>query len=284
MQLALVSLLMTQLPRSPTLVRPYYLSPAQLARAVQMDGTPPDAMHRLFSKLQAGRAVSIAVVGSSVAMSGGCQARYQPKLRCAGFDGKQRRKHFARGFANRREDGSPPDETMARLLHNEDKPVRGFVMQVLDFLNASWPHPDHRVINAAADAWTAQSLEPCLLSSHASVMDADLVLLELGSQAWHPHQADASERIVRRLVRASRTQAPVLFVTVRQWCGKSVNGLKRAEANRWASGKALHMRDTWGGIEDTFGKLCRHYNATCLSMRDAIFHEVWNHALISSMR
>ena len=55
-------------------------------------------------------------------------------------------------------------------------------------------------------------------------------MLELGSQAqgWHPHQADASERIVRRLLRAG-VSAPLILVTVRQWCGRSANA-QRAQA------------------------------------------------------
>ena len=49
------------------------------------------------------------------------------------------------------------------------------------------------VHNAAVDAWTAKAIEPCVLSN-AHITTADLLLLELGSQGWHPGQAAASER------------------------------------------------------------------------------------------
>ena len=72
---------------------------------------------------------------------------------------------------------------MRRLLHNSDRPVRGFALQVLDALNASFPHL-LTLHNAAVDAWTAKAIEPCVLSN-AHITTADL-LLELGSQGWHP--------------------------------------------------------------------------------------------------
>ena len=54
-------------------------------------------------------------------MSGGCQAEHQPQLRCAQFDGKQTHKFFARGYG-------VVDDDMKRLLHNSDRPVRGFAL------------------------------------------------------------------------------------------------------------------------------------------------------------
>ena len=238
--------------------RPFLLANAQLTASLQHDGSEA-AMARVWSKLDAGEPLRIGVLGSSVAMSGGCQAEYQPHLRCAQFDGLQVHKRFARGYG-------VVDEEMKGLLHNADRPVRGFVLQALDAINASWPHRNHRVVNAAVDAWTAKAIEPCLLSNEL-ITTADLLLLELGSQGWHSSQAVASERIVRKLLaRAGGPPPALVLVTTRQWCGRSVHGLKRRE-------RPVLLK-TWGGIEDVFARFCAAYGMACLSMRDAIFSDL----------
>lgn len=219
-------------------------------------------MRRVWSRLESGAPLRIGVLGSSVAMSGGCQVEHQPQLRCAQFDGVQIRKRFARGYG-------VVDDEMKNLLHNADRPVRGFVLQLLDWINATWPHHAHRIENAAVDAWTAKAIEPCLLSNER-ITSSDLLLLEFGSQGWHGSQAAASERIVRKLLRVTLGEggAPpaIVMVTTRQWCGHSVHGLRRKE-------RPVIVR-TWDGIEDVFAKLCGAYGMACLSMRDAIFKDV----------
>ena len=238
--------------------RPYLLHHRQLRQSIQVDASDA-AMVRVWRRLEAGQPLRIGVLGSSVAMSGGCQADHQPQLRCAQFDGVSVRKRFARGYG-------VVDDEMRGLLHNTDRPVRGFVMQVLDALNATWPHAEHRIFNAAVDAWTAKAIEPCILSNE-QITGSDLLLLELGSQGWHGSQAAASERIVRRLLsRAGGPPPAMAMITTRQWCGRSVHGLRRKE-------KPTLLR-TWEGIEDVFARLCKVYGLACLSMRDAIFHDV----------
>lgn len=159
-------------------------------------------MRSFWEKVEAGQPVQLGLVGSSVGMSAGCQAQYQPQLRCSKFDGEQLmqgKATFARGsFAP------------------SGVPVHGFAMQALDWLNATWPHPQHKLWNAAADAWTAQAIEPCLMSNQ-QLIASDLILLELGSQSWHPHQIEASERMIRKLLLSPSAPALVL-VTVRRRC------------------------------------------------------------------
>jgi hypothetical protein len=238
--------------------RSFLLDDAQLVRSLQHDASE-ESMARVWAKLDAGKPLRIGVLGSSVAMSGGCQAAYQPHLRCAQFDGLQVKKRFARGYG-------VVDDEMKGLLHNSDRPVRGFVLQALDALNSTWPHAGHRVINAAVDAWTAKAIEPCLLSNE-QITTSDLLLLELGSQSWHPSQAVASERIVRKLLARANGPPPALvLVTTRQWCGRSVHGLRRRE-------RPVLLK-SWDGIEDQFARFCAAYGMACLSMRDAIFHDV----------
>ena len=91
-------------------------------------------MHHLWQRLSSGHPFRLGVIGSSVAISGGCQARYQPRLRCAGFDGIHVHKAFARGY------GGHIDSTMRNLLHNVDSPVRGFVLQTLDWISSTFPN------------------------------------------------------------------------------------------------------------------------------------------------
>ena len=238
--------------------RPFLLSDAQLSRSLQHEASP-STVASLWAKLDAGMPLRIGVLGSSVAMSGGCQLEYQAHLRCAQFDGLHVHKRFARGYG-------VVDDEMKGLLHNADRPVRGFVLQVLDAINSTWPHRGHRVINAAMDAWTAKSIEPCLLSNE-QITSSDLLLLELGSQGWHSSQAAASERIVRKLLARAEGPPPVLvMVTTRQWCGRSVHGLRRREKPVLQKG--------WNGIEDIFARFCEAYDMACLSLRDAIFHDV----------
>ena len=238
--------------------RPFLLSDAQLSRSLAVDSSE-QAMARLWSRLESGAPIRIGVLGSSVGMSGGCQAEYQPHLRCAQFDGMAVQKRFARGYG-------VMDDEMRGLLHNADRPVRGFVLQVLDAINATWPHREHRVINNAVDAWTAKAIEPCLLSNE-QLITSDLLLLELGSQSWHSSQPAASERIVRKLLaRAAGPPPAIVLVTTRQWCGRSVHGLRRRE-------RPVLLR-TWEGIEDVFARFCAAYGVACLSLRDAIFRDV----------
>ena len=77
--------------------RPFLLSPAQLRRSLHVDA-PELAMARVWRKLESGQPLRLGLIGSSVGMSGGCQAEHQPHLRCAQFDGKQTHKFFARGY------------------------------------------------------------------------------------------------------------------------------------------------------------------------------------------
>ena len=68
---------------------------------------------------------------------GRLRPQLQPHARCADFDGSVGAKRWA---FNQRLGG---------------RPVRGFLLQALDWLNATWPHPQHRVHNGAADATKA---------------------------------------------------------------------------------------------------------------------------------
>ena len=107
------------------------LNTTQLHRSLHVLG---DARSPVWNRLDAGLPVTIGVLGASVAMNGGCQLEHQPELRCADFDGSSRRRKWAYGR----------DDSTGRA-------VRGFALQSLDWVNATWPHAGHRVHNVAVD-------------------------------------------------------------------------------------------------------------------------------------
>ena len=226
------------------MMREPLLNTTQLQRSLHVLG---DARSSVWNRLDAGLPVTMGVLGASVAMNGGCQLEHQPELRCADFDGSSRRRKWAYGR----------DDSTGRA-------VRGFALQALDWVNATWPHAGHRVHNVAVDATKAEHQEQCVLGKLP--LDVDLVLMEYGSVHSDPA---AVERIMRRLLRFPRSPALVML-TVRDWCTCWAQLACRREP-KWNT--------EWGhGSEDAFAALCKHYGATCVSMRDAIFHEVMSKA------
>ena len=243
----------------------YLLSERHRTASLQVQGGTAQA-RRLWSRLERGAPVSIGVLGASVAMSGGCQREHQPHVRCADFDGRSYEKRWSYGGRTK-------------------GLVRGFVMQVLDWINTTWPHPAHRVYNGASDGNPAAVLERCMLSALPS--DVDIVLLEFGSARSDPYSV---ERIIRRLLRLPSRPVLVL-VNVREWCrcGALLNGRKpqssdtanvtsqqprRCSASGHDVRAVTRMFSRWEGPEDDFALLCRHYSQTCVSLRDGIFSDV----------
>ena len=255
--------------------------------SVQVEGSPASAA-RLWSRLHQQKPIRIGVIGASVAMSGGCQREHQPHVRCADYDGFSAEKRWAYGGRSKGR-------------------VRGFVMQALDWINATWPHREHQVYNGASDGNPAAVLEKCMLS--ALPVDVDLVLLEFGSARSDPYSV---ERIMRRLLRLPH-QPWLVLVNVREWCrcgeklvvrtatGKpkrsnsgmvnsldSIDSLTSRGNGTWrpqtcsASGDDVRtiarMFSRWPGPEDDFAALCRHYSQTCVSLRDALFTDIMREA------
>ena len=257
----------------------YLLNERHLSASLQVRGAAAQAA-RLWARLERGEPVRIGVLGASVAMSGGCQREHQPHIRCADFDGLSYEKRWAYG-----------GRAKGR--------VRGFVMQVLDWINATWPHAEHRVFNGASDGNPAAVLERCMLS--ALPADVDLVLLEFGSARSDPYSV---ERIIRRLLRLPGRPMLVL-VNVREWCrcGALVSGQSSrtvgSSAHPTTISLSLSSNSTqprlcsasghdvravtrmfarWDGPEDDFAALCRHYSQTCVSLRDGLFRDIMRDA------
>ena len=144
-----------------------------------------------FRKLDQGLPVTVGMLGASVAENSGCLT--QPGKRCMQNSGR----------------GS----TLMAWGEPLRRPYKGFLVRFFEWLNASWPHPEHQLFNAGRDASSMATIVPCLFS-HVPP-HTDLVLIEGGSMLSNP--PSLMETIVRQLV-STRNPPVVLFVTVHMWC------------------------------------------------------------------
>jgi hypothetical protein len=112
-------------------VHEYRLPSPALERSLVSLGQQ-DATARLIQRLRANLPVTLGVVGASVAQNGGCHT--QPKQRCMAYSGQ-------RGQSS------------------------GFAVRLLNLINASFPHPKHRISNAARDSTPAQNVVECLFTT-----------------------------------------------------------------------------------------------------------------------
>jgi len=214
---------------------------------------------QIVEHLNAGRPLRIAVLGASVAINGGCT--HQPTAACADFSG-QRHVRMA------------PWRSSAA-------PHKGFFVRWLDWINASWPHDEHRLHNNAIGASNIGAWLPCLFAHLPPLLD--LVVLELGSMA-HWQRLPWIETLARKL-RSMRPSPVVLFLTVPLWhdlpartdwqrtrCAV-VNGTRMAKKMdrqlRQQTG-AAHARESWALVERQIDRVCEHYGEACLSMRRAL--------------
>ena len=152
-----------------------------------------DAAHtRFFSKLNRGEPVLVAVLGASVAQNGGCFA--QPGLRCMLRNG----------------------QSSDYLVWGEprSRPFKGFLVRWFEWLNMTWPHHQHKLINRARDASSLSTLTPCL-HSHLP-QGVDLVLIEAGSMFLSNQPAEMEH--LTRLMLAQELPPAITFVTVHAWC------------------------------------------------------------------
>ena len=169
----------------------FTLTPSQRAAGLAHLGT--DAAHaRLFAKLDRGEAVSVSVIGASVAQNGGCLT--QPGQRCMARNGLVK-DVLTWGEPRKRE-------------------FKGFLVRWFEALNATWPQ-EHTLDNAARDASSLDTLTPCL-ASHMPRGGADLLIVEAGSM-FLAHTPGGMEQLVRALA-SMRKPPAVVFVTVHLWC------------------------------------------------------------------
>ena len=105
-------------------------------------------------------------------------------------------------------------------VHRSVRPFKGFLVRWFEWLNATWPHPEHTLINSARDANGLSPIVPCLFS-HLPAR-ADLVIVEAGSIV-PGNQPPVAELLARQLL-GMRSKPAILFVTVRTWCKFGTGG------------------------------------------------------------
>jgi len=140
------------------------------------------------AKLESGLPVTIALLGASVGLNAGCFT--QPGRRCMLTNGRQPTALLW---------GTP------RL-----RPFKGFLVRWFEWLNATWPHPEHRIVNAANDATSMETIVPCLFSHLPASFD--LLLIEGGSM-FTSNTPGLMEGILRQLLLMHAPPA-IVFVTV----------------------------------------------------------------------
>ena len=220
----------------------YTLEHDALDRSVSRLGDPAH-FAPFISKLDAGRPVRIALLGASVGLDGGCVD--QPGRRCQDLSGLQLTS-MPWGLPKRRR-------------------FAGFLVRFFHMLNASWPHPEHRLNNSASDATPPHSALDCLFSHMPR--SVDLVVLEWGSMARSVNAAPTEALL--RLLLSLRPRPVLVFLTVREWCRSDVvlrGDGKGPMPPLFATGEAT----PWRSAESLFERWCDHYGTSCLSYHRAL--------------
>lgn len=134
-----------------------------------------------------------------------------------------------------------------------------------EWLNATWPHSDHRHFNGAVPASTPGYVTGCL-SFHAP-QTSHLVVVEYSVNSPDALQY---ERLVRRLLLYPQRPAVVLLHMYKFWPPHKGRGFDASTISD--SDLAFRYRDAH--IESAGNKMAEHYNLTSLSIRDVIFQKV----------
>ena len=249
----------------------------------------------LFAKLDAGEAISIAVLGASVAQNGGCLT--QPGKRCM------------------LRSGTVPD--VLSWGEPRKRPFKGFLVRWIEWINATWPHSGHRLYNTARDANSLSTTTACL-ASMLPRDGADLLLIEAGSM-FLTHTPGLVEQLLRSILSMRAHVPAVVFVNVHLWCtfggslakktnsyglanlpnrvhgyfagrpGELANAseadlVQPAFISRWHEDHAAlksprsHKKSPNDRLEDGINELCERYRVACLSTRDALsgaFYAGW---------
>ena len=206
--------------------------PHALRRSLVELGTAT-TLRPLFDRLDRGEPVSVGLLGASVGQSGGCIA--QPYKRCMLYG---------------------PGRAAPAPSRNTGP---GFLVQLFDAINRTWPHPGHALHNAAADGTPGNAILPCLFSHLPH--ELHLVVLEFGSMARYT-QRDGIEAVLRVLL-ALPSRPVLVFLTFREFCVASKVAYRRDLF-------ALDKPTPHSKAERFFGELCRQYNQSCLSYFEAV--------------
>ena len=208
-----------------------------VARAIAREGAAANAQP-LFRKLASGEPIVLGVFGASVAQNAGCLA--QGNRRCMRYSGIQ---------------------TTALPWGNPYvRPFKGWAVRLLDHINATYPHPSHRINNSGLDATPAAVALDCLFSYLPSMMD--IAILEFGSMAmWNSHSLWSIEAIVRHFM-ALPSPPMLVLLSVHNWC----NGVRETVHTQ----DGLQYKSYWDTVEKETFRVCEQYGAACISQRSSL--------------
>jgi hypothetical protein len=136
----------------------FSLGQQELSRSIAVMGNRHLAV--FMRKLKSGQAVTVVVFGASVGQQGGC-IEYDPRSpRCFAWS------------------GSPPRAVNMAWGSPRSRSFKGYLVRWFEWLNSTWPNPQHRLLNFAHDAIPIEHELMCLSTSlYPEVRQADLVLL-----------------------------------------------------------------------------------------------------------
>ena len=245
----------------------YRLDERQRSDGVVARGEVADIHRRLVD----GHPITVLAVGASVAVQAGCID--QPGAECMKYSGHEY-VDLGWGRGGRHE---------------------GFLVQWFNWMNRTWPHPGHRLINKAGNGVALQTILPCLFGALPARID--LVVLEVGSLAkWlTPSSIELAVRKFRGLPHAPA----VLFVTVPLWYAPGVIASQdsatrsacqarysqndfRMSGGNWGaqlSGSEAGPRQHtyWSRTEQEVDLVCAHYGQASISVYRALAPAVRAH-------
>ena len=207
-------------------------------------------VHNFVDHLLNRKPVSVGIIGASVAQNAGCLT--QPGRRCMNYRGV--------------------DDVRLVWGTPRSRPFKGFLVRWFEWLNATWPHPEHTLSNSGRDAQPIWALLPCIYSYVPPA--ANLIFLEVGSMpyAFDPVRA---ESVVRRLANLN-PRPTIVFVTVTIWCTcqplcRNFKAHGVTQLPHFKSRNLLNETERpIPHVEKNVAKICRHYGVSCISMRDAL--------------
>ena len=228
----------------------------QLDATQRRDGLVTGNARRLYRRLSRGHPITVVAVGASVAVQGGCTS--QEEAECMKYGG-----------------GIPTDLGWGRVGR-----FKGFLVRWLDWVNSTWPHPGHRLVNRASGGTALQTVLPCLFGTLPPRVD--LVVLEVGSMAKFL-TLSAIELAVRKFLSLPVVPS-LLFVNVPLWYRpefvrhQDKTTLEACQSRfsqndfRMPSGAGgSHDRPTpWSRAERESERVCLHYSQSCLSLYRAL--------------
>ena len=198
-------------------------------------------VERLRRKLANGEPITMAAIGSSNVVRGGCPALDRPwrmgDPKCA----------YPK-YTNRSAD---------------DGTSKGWLLQAYEAMQRTWPHPNHRLVNRALMATGPAGFEGCL--NRFIPHDADIALLgfadvcNAGSLPLHNSTFGLQlEGLVREL--AARADPPaIVFFNFHKFVS-------------WSCTLEQGLCAFWMGCEAQLQELAQFYAASAISMRNAMYH------------